>query len=225
MSKQLDLRNLAWMTLSMALVALPHMERLPLWLDGVALIAVAWRIHISWQESVLPKKWLLLLIVAAVTAGVYVSFGTLFGRDSGVALLVVMLTLKMLEMATLRDAMIVIFLSYFVVLTHFLHSQTIPTALLMLVGVWVITATMIGLQWRQGTTRYQETLRLAGLMLAQATPVMVVLFLLFPRVQGPLWGLPRDAFSGVTGLSDSMSPGTLSQLTLSDAVAFRVQFQ
>jgi transglutaminase-like putative cysteine protease len=54
---------------------------------------------------------------------------------------------------------------------------------------------------------------------------MLVLFLLFPRVQGPLWGLPRDAFSGVTGLSDTMSPGTLSQLTLSDAVAFRVQFQ
>jgi transglutaminase-like putative cysteine protease len=66
---------------------------------------------------------------------------------------------------------------------------------------------------------------MSGKMLAQATPLMLVLFLLFPRVQGPLWGLPRDAFSGMTGLSDSMSPGTLSQLSLSDAVAFRVQFQ
>jgi transglutaminase-like putative cysteine protease len=225
MSPQLAARNVAWMALSIALVALPHFERLPLWITGLTALAVAWRVYIAWQASPLPRKWLLLLVVAAATAGVYLSFGTLFGRDSGVALLVVMLTLKLLEMANLRDAMIVIFLSYFVVLTNFLYSQTIPTALLMLLAAWVITATMIGLQWRTGSAPYQETLRLSAIMLAQATPLMLVLFLLFPRVQGPLWGLPRDAFSGVTGLSDSMSPGTLSHLTLSDAVAFRVQFQ
>jgi hypothetical protein len=164
-------------------------------------------------------------MVGGASAGIYLTYGTLFGRDAGVALLVVMLTLKLLEMASLRDAMIVIFLSYFVVLTNFLYSQTIPTAALMLLGVWVITGTMIGLQWRPGALRYQDTLRLSGVMLAQATPVMLILFLLFPRVQGPLWGLPRDAFAGISGLSDSMSPGTLSRLSLTDAVAFRVQFR
>src|SRR5262249_44893549 len=158
-------------------------ERLPLWITGLALLAITWRVFIGWQRSTLPRKWLLLLGVTPATPGIYLSFGTLVGRDAGIAPLVVMLTLKLLEMAALRDAMIVIFLSYFVVLTNFLYSQTIPTAALMLVGVWVITATMIGLQWRQGTIRYQETLRLSGIMLAQATPVMVVLFLLFPRVQ------------------------------------------
>ena len=224
MNGRLDIRNVAWMALSMALVTLPHAERLPLWVTALAALAIAWRVHIAWKRDPLPRKWLLLATVAGCSAGIYLSFGTLFGRDAGVALLVIMLTLKLLEMANLRDAMIVIFLSYFVVLTNFLYSQTIPTALLMLVGVWVITGTMIGLQWREGALRYQETLRLSGLMLAQATPVMLVLFLLFPRVQGPLWGLPRDAFSGVTGLSDSMSPGTLSRLSLSDAVAFRVHF-
>ncbi|MCC6530982.1 MAG: DUF3488 domain-containing transglutaminase family protein [Burkholderiales bacterium] len=213
------------MALSMALVMLPHVERLPLWISLLAVLVVGWRLYVAWQGMSLPKKWLLLLLVAAASAGIYLSFGTLFGRDSGVALLVVMLTLKLLEMASLRDAMIVIFLSYFGILTEFLYSQTIPTALLMLVGVWVVTATMIGLQWRGGAIRYQDSLRLSLQMLAQATPLMLVLFLLFPRVQGPLWGLPRDAYAGITGLSDSMSPGTLSQLTLSDAVAFRVQFQ
>jgi len=225
MTGQLNFRNVAWMALSMALVMIPHVERLPLWISALALVVIAWRLHLAWRGMALPRKWLLLTIVAASTAGIYLTFGTLFGRDSGVALLVVMLTLKLLEMASLRDAMIVIFLSYFVVLTEFLYSQTIPTGLLMLVGVWVITATMINLQSRRGTTRYQESLRLSGVMLAQATPLMLILFLLFPRVQGPIWGLPRDAYSGMTGLSDSMSPGTLSQLTLSDQVAFRVQFQ
>lgn len=221
----LDRSNVAWMVLSMALVTLPHVERLPLWISLMAALVVAWRLHIAWQGGVLPRKWLLLLLVAGGSAGVYLSFGTLFGRDSGVALLVVMLTLKLLEMKNLRDAMIVIFLSYFVVLTELLYSQTIPTALLMLIGVWIVTATMIGLQSPRSGMTYQDRLGLAGRMLAQATPLMLVLFLLFPRVQGPLWGLPRDAYSGVSGLSDSMSPGTLSRLSLSDAVAFRVQFQ
>jgi transglutaminase-like putative cysteine protease len=54
---------------------------------------------------------------------------------------------------------------------------------------------------------------------------MLILFFLFPRVQGPLWGLPQDAYSGVTGLSDSMSPGLISQLSQSDAIAFRVKFE
>jgi transglutaminase-like putative cysteine protease len=63
------------------------------------------------------------------------------------------------------------------------------------------------------------------MMLAQSVPLMLALFLLFPRVPGPLWGMPRDAFAGVTGLSDTMTPGSISSLVLSDAVAFRVSFE
>jgi hypothetical protein len=62
-------------------------------------------------------------------------------------------------------------------------------------------------------------------MLAQAAPFMLVLFLLFPRVQGPLWGMPADAYSGMSGLSDSMSPGSISNLSLSGEIAFRVRFE
>jgi transglutaminase-like putative cysteine protease len=225
MNARLDLRNTAWMALSMVLVTLPHVERLPIWISLLALIVLAYRLDIAWRGSALPSKWLLIIFVTGATAGIYLTFGTLFGRDSGVALLIVMLTLKLLEMASMRDAMIVIFLAYFVVLTNFLYSQTIPTALLMVVAVWVITATMIGLQARTNAVRYQDALRMSGQMLAQSVPLMLLLFLLFPRVQGPLWGLPRDAYSGVTGLSESMSPGTMSHLSLSDAVAFRAQFQ
>jgi len=71
----------------------------------------------------------------------------------------------------------------------------------------------------------RRNLRTTGLLLAQAVPAALVLFLLFPRVQGPLWGLPQDAYSAMSGLSDSMAPGNLSQLTLSDALAFRVDFK
>src|SRR5437879_2745911 len=70
-----------------------------------------------------------------------------------------------------------------------------------------------------------DDLKTAGRMLAQAGPVMLLLFFLFPRVQGPLWGMPQDAYSGVTGLSETMSPGSIRDLSLSDAIAFRVKFE
>jgi len=141
-----------------------------------------------------------------------------------VALLVVMLALKLLETRVLRDGILLIFLGYFLVITNFLYSQTIPTALYMLVCVWVITATMIGLHHTRNEPPATVHLRTAGLYLVQSTPLMLVLFLLFPRVTGPLWGMPQDASSAVSGLSDTMTPGSVSSLILSDAVAFRVRF-
>ena len=84
---------------------------------------------------------------------------------------------------------------------------------------------MIGFQFRTRQPGYVYQLRSAGVMLMQAAPLMMVLFLLFPRVQGPLWGMPQDAYSGVTGLSEDMSPGSVSNLLTSDAVAFRVNFE
>ena len=140
-------------------------------------------------------------------------------------LLVVMLALKLMEMAALRDAMVLIFIAYFLVITNFLYSQTIPTTVFMLVMMWMITATMIGFQFRTRQPGAWFQLRSAGIMLLQAAPMMVVLFLLFPRMQGPLWGMPQDAYSGVTGLSDEMSPGSMSNLLTSDAVAFRANFE
>ena len=100
--------------------------------------------------------------------------------------------------------------------------STMGTGGLMMVTVLTITTSLVAFNDPQGKPR--ENLRAAGVLLLQATPVMALLFFLFPRVNGPLWGLPQDAFAGVTGLSDSMSPGLLSRLSTSDAIAFRVQF-
>jgi transglutaminase-like putative cysteine protease len=99
-------------------------------------------------------------------------------------------------------------------------------AIYMLGTVWLITSTMIGFQFRTPpATSYRYQLRNAGLMLLQAGPLMLVLFVLFPRVQGPLWGMPQDVAAGITGLSDEMSPGSVSSMIDSDAVAFRVSFK
>ncbi len=219
------LRHVGWLLGSLALVAAPHAERLPWWVTVLVAILFAWRGYVAFNGLALPRKWILLLMAAGTLLGVFISYGRVLGRDSGIALLVVMLALKLMEMATLRDAMVLIFIAYFLVITNFLYSQTIPTTLFMLFMMWMITATMIGFQFRTRQPGGWFQLKSAGIMLLQATPLMLVLFLLFPRVQGPLWGMPQDAYSGVTGLSDEMSPGSLSNLLTSDAVAFRVNFE
>ena len=218
-------RHQLYLLLSLTMVAAPHTERLPWWITGLVSALFAWRAYLGYARLELPNRWLLFLIAMAACIGVFLSYRSLVGRDAGVALLVIMLGLKLLETRTLRDAMLLIFLGYFLVITNFLHSQTIPTALYMVACTVVITATMINLNYAQTEPPFRVQLRSAAVMLAQSVPLMMVLFLLFPRVPGPLWGLPQDAFSGVSGLSDTMSPGSLSRLTLSDAVACRVKFE
>lgn len=215
--------NLSWLLISLTLAAAPHLERLPLWVGPLCLALGLWRVAIERRASGMPNKWLLTALAMAAAAGVLFHYHTLFGRDAGVTLLILMIAFKFMEMKALRDTMILVFLGYFLVATNFLYTQSIPTAVYLLLVVLVTTATMIAYSDLNQGLATRRRLRLAGIMLAQAIPLMLVLFVFFPRV-GPLWGLPKDAFSGVTGLSGTMSPGTISQLIRSDEIAFRVTF-
>ena len=218
----LPLPNLALLLAGLALAAAPHAARLPAWTSGAGAILFAWRLTIAWKALPLPPRWLILTATIAGIAADILTYRTIFGRDAGVTLLVLLLALKLMEIRAQRDIYVVTFLSYFLALTNFFYTQTIPTAALTLVTVYVITAGLIG--FNATACRPLENFRVAGALLVQAGPVMLLLFFLFPRVSGPLWGLPQDAFTAVTGLSDTMSPGSISQLSQSDAIAFRVKF-
>lgn len=217
------MNNLYWLLASLALAIGPHLGHMPLWGGPLCAALALWRVAVERGKTPFPHKALLVLLTAAAAGGILMHFGTLLGRDAGVALLVVMIALKLMEMKTPRDTMVVLFLSYFLVITGFLYSQSIPMALYLFVVVWVTTTTMIGYHDVNRGLAVRPRLRLAGTLLIQAVPLMLVLFVLFPRVP-QLWALPRDAHAGMTGLSDTMSPGAISQLIQSDAVAFRVQF-
>jgi transglutaminase-like putative cysteine protease len=217
--------HVLYLLLSLAMVTAPHTLHLPWWISTLAVALFAWRAHLGHARVALPNRGLMILIAITGLIGVFLTYRTIFGRDAGVALLAIMLGLKLLETRTLRDAMLLSFLGYFLVITNFLYDQTIPTALYMVACTVVNTATMLSLHYSGGEPPFRAQLRAASVLLAQSVPLMLVLFVLFPRVPGPLWGLPQDAFSGVSGLSDTMSPGSLSKLTLSDSVAFRVRFE
>jgi protein-glutamine gamma-glutamyltransferase len=218
----LPLPLLLWLAGGLCLVAAPHTLRLPAWVNGTVAAVMFWRIYLGWQEAEMPRRWLLLLLALGQLVAVYFTFRTIFGRDAGVTLLVLLLALKLMETRNHRDVFVVIFLAYFVALTNFFYSQDIPTGLYTVLAVVVITAALVGFNAR--ARPMMDNLGTAGAMLIQAAPVMLLLFLLFPRVQGPLWGMPQDAFGASTGLSDTMTPGSISQLSLSDAIAFRAKF-
>ena len=213
-----------WLLAGLALAFLPHITRLPFLLTLFSLFLVAWRFGFELRLFPLPKKivrWLLTLLALAIT---FASFHTLFGRQAGVALLIVMLCLKLLEMTSSRDVAVVIGLGYFEVITVFLFDQSIIIGIYMLLAVTLLTTALTAFSRSSSQIPQWLNLRAAGTILLQAAPITLLLFILFPRIPGPLWSLPADAAGAGTGLSDSMSPGKISQLSNNNAVAFRVQF-
>ncbi len=220
--RSIGARDLAMLAAGLAIVIAPHALRAPLWLTLLTAGLVAWRAAALAHPRLLPSAGVLLAVAALGLIGVWLEFRAIFGRTPGVALLVLFGGMKMLESRNQRDAVALVFLTWFLAITNFLYTQSIPTAFGMLAAVAASVAALVGLAAPRRAPR--ANLRTALLLLGQAVPAALVLFLLFPRVQGPLWGLPRDAYSGLAGLSDSMSPGSLSELTLSDAIAFRVDF-
>jgi transglutaminase-like putative cysteine protease len=218
-------RVLAWLAAALATVLLPHVLHLPPWVLLLSLGGVAWYGWAALGDHRLPPAWLRAILALGAAAAVYATQHTLFGRDAGVSLLVVMAGLKLLELRSHRDAMLVIFLAYFLIVTQFLFSQEIPMAAYLFAAVFMVTGALVALNREGRSGDPWEPARVAGRLLLQALPLMLVLFLLFPRVPGPLWSLPRDAHSGQTGLSDRMEPGSISRLSQSDAVAFRVAFE
>lgn len=221
--------RLNWLAVSLALVIAPHALRMPAWIPALFAVLTGWRLwRVHRGDDRPPNRWLVVLIALAVLPAVYASFGTVTGRQAGVAMLTLLCGIKLLETRGLRDAYVLSYLGFFLVITNFLFDQGVATGTYMLAVVLVMTATLIALGGSPGRSPamgIRMHLRQAAVLLAQAVPLMLVLFVLFPRIPGPLWGLPRDAFAGVTGLSDEMTPGRISSLSQSNEAAFRVSFR
>lgn len=206
------------------LAVLPSVGHLPLWSSAAFLLLYSWRLGLVFSGRALPGPALRLLCALACCAGVIAEYGTLFGREPGVTMLALFLGLKLMEMRTHRDLMVLISLCFFLLLTRFFESQSPWLAALTLVATAGLVLALLTLNYGRTEAPMRQRLRLTGLLLGQALPLAALLFVLFPRLSGPLWGLPSDAHTGRTGMSSSMQPGQIAQLIRNDEVAFRVQF-
>lgn len=209
---------------AIALAVLAHLPWLPLWCTAGFMILFAWRLGLVFSGRRLPGAPLRIVAAGACAAAVLAEYDTLLGRDAGVALLVLFLGLKLMELRARRDAFVVIFLCFFLLLTSFFRSQSPWAAIAALLATTMLLASMLTLQFGRREAPIGRRLRIVGMLLLQALPIAAALFVLFPRISGPLWGLPNDAHAGRTGLSDTMSPGQIAELAGNDEVAFRVQF-
>jgi protein-glutamine gamma-glutamyltransferase len=209
---------------STVLVLAPHTAHLPLWVTLLCGATLAWRAAITLLGRRMPSSLLLLPAAALAMAGVMHSYHTLLGRDAGVAMLVLLVAFKTLEMHARRDLYVVVFLCFFLVLTNFFYSQAIGSALMMVLSVLALLATQIAFQYAGTAPPLRKTMALGVRMLACAAPLALLLFFLFPRIEGPLWGVPGEGPGARTGLSDRMAPGQMSHLAQSDDIAFRARF-
>jgi len=223
--------DVLWALFSIVLALVPHATRFSPWMLICFGALGAWRVAGEFGLLPLPDRkhpplWLLKQVLA-VTAfvAIYVSYQGQLGRDAGIALLTALLGLKMLELQRERDFYVVMFLAYFLIVTNFFYSQTVATAGYMLLLVVVVTAGLVRFNVARSALDSWQCVRLGARFVAEAIPLMVVGFFLFPRIPGPLWGLPQDASASVTGLSDEMTIGHITELGVSDEIAFRVAFE
>jgi len=176
------------------------------------------------QASLVCLAVLVLLFVALLTAiAVRFHYGYFLGRDPCVAFLFLLISLKFAESKTSKDVTLLVCLSAFLLLTQYFYSQTILSALITLPAVLAMGCVLIVARDDANPRAIVPSLKITAKLLLHGAPIAAVLFLLFPRLPGPLWDLPHDSV-GKTGLSDTMEPGTISSLSLSSAVAFRVEF-
>jgi len=212
-------------TYSFLISMLPHFFHMPLWVTGFTFFAVAWRSVQSLGYVGGIPRWMLVPFVVVGGISVFAQYWTIVGRDPGLALLTVMTAFKFLESKTHRDILILIFLCYFLLATHFLFGQSILIAAYMFVTLLIITSTLITINQRDDSIPLKSRFKSASKLIALSIPVMIILFVLVPRIPGPLWGLTQEQRGGITGLSDTMSPGAISNLITSNDVAFRVTFE
>ena len=205
-------------------VILPQVAHLPIWASALAAGVLVWRGGLAVTARPLPGRWWLIVLLVITLAGTWASHRTLLGRDAGVTLVVMLLTLKTLELRARRDALVVFFLGFFTMLTNFFYSQSLGVAAAMLIGLLGLLTALVNAHRPVGQPSLRESARMAGWMALAGAPVMVALFVLFPRFS-PLWGIPSDALTGRSGLSSSMEVGNVAKLALDDGIAMRVKFE
>jgi transglutaminase-like putative cysteine protease len=219
----LDRRVLPSLMAAGGFAVAPHAFELPAWIIAVFAAGAGWRYGIEifrwYRPGRLVRFGLMLLILGAV----FRQYHTLLGRDPGMALLITLIGLKFLELKTARDFVVSLFVYYLIILGSFLYGQSLWLGAWALLAAGVSTAALVHLAQPSGLDLRQR-LRLSGVMLAKAVPLMIVVYLLFPRISGTLWGLPADSHSGLTGMPDTMQPGSIRSLSESSEVAFRVDF-
>nr|WP_220810806.1 DUF3488 and transglutaminase-like domain-containing protein [Cupriavidus sp. UME77] len=211
----------------LALVLAPQARSLPVTISVLLVLLLAWRWLLWHQRAPLPSRLMLGIIaglVMLVAAALVWQAGGNMGRDLSVALLGAFVVLKLLECRVLADATLVTQLCFYLLLSLYLFDQPFWLALYSLaIAAWLLRNWLfLGHPEARG---YLAVWPLLGRLTLIGLPWALLLFVLFPRLDRPLWRLPQAEAVATTGISDTMSPGSVSRLTQSTEVALRADVQ
>lgn len=220
---QVPVHTRLWLVLTVIACSLPQLLRGPFWQAGLLVLVLVIRMLTERQRIRAPGRIVRGALMVSVVGLTWYSFGRIYGPEAGVALLVSLFGLKYLEVVRQRDAYVVIVLGYFVCATALLFDRGPGMFAYVLLCMLLLTICLVGINHSDTGVRPMAHLRRGLVLLIQSIPVMLVLFVLVPRV-APLWNMKVDSGKARTGMSDSMAPGEISELSQSSEVAFRVEF-
>lgn len=224
-TERVSFEQLAGISACFALAVLSRITSLPLWVPLIVILCGAIRLFTARNGRSSPPRWLVFTLAALTTPLLFLRFHTFNGLDAGTALLALMGGLKLLETKTRRDIYIITLIIYFVSLSALLDSNSFWLLAYLIAVSWLTTAALLRLTSRGAAPDWRRCFRHAGRLLGQALPLTLVFWLLFPRFAAPLWQIRSDFHGAQSGLSDTMSPGDIDKLALSDEIAFRVHFE
>ena len=221
--QQIPRNSLILIMLAQAAVVIPHVNQLSFWIIILGLACAYWRWMIFRDRWHFPPWWLKAALICGSATIILFTEGIQHRLETWTSFLIVAFALKLIETKSRRDAYAVLFLACFVIATEFIYKQTILISLYQSAALIMVVAAMVGMNQFHDDVNIVSAIKTAGKLLAQAIPLMLVLFLFFPRIT-PFWSVPT-ASTARTGLSSAMTPGDIAQLTRSDEIAFRAVFE
>ena len=217
------LRGLDWVLAALAAAVGPHVPNVPAWVTLLLLAVCAWRWTADlrgWRLAPLPLR---VVIVLVSTVAVFGTYRTLNGIEAGTAFLVLMAAAKLLETRTSRDLTVVVFIGWFLLYAALLREQSLSQLPWLLGSAFLTAVALMRVHAPSAQAPARHIARRTLQLLLQAVPLALLIFLLFPRLPGPFWGVDSRS-EARTGLDDEMTPGDVSDLSASGDVAFRVRF-
>jgi protein-glutamine gamma-glutamyltransferase len=211
-----------WLMGAFLLTLLPHVTQMPSWLTASILIAAIVRCIAEWKRWPLPTTTSTGLVALCLLGGVFLQFHTVLGRDAGTPFMAGLLMIKFYELRGPRDITLIIFSSFFVVMSALLFSQAIELFVYCLIMMWLLTGILLRTYMGDRSSDHLlPMLRASSVIFLQALPLALLLFFFFPRYSGRVHINLNEA---VTGLSDRVDPGSIAELADDDSPALRVYF-
>lgn len=217
-------RPLLWMAAALVFTLPPFFDSLAIWIPWLFLLSLALKFWMEPRGYRLRSVVLKLLFVATAFTTVFISYGSVRSVEAAISLLVVLMSLKILEAHTAREFRVMVLIGWMLCLCGFFLFQDFATALCLLIAFALLVVALI--QFHRGTSpgAVWPPVGTTCKLLLQASPLVVLFFLLFPRINAGLQFELRPFRTANTGFSDRLAPGRIAALANSSEIAFRAEF-